>query len=311
MSTTPQPFDHVEYNRKANEAEAAARSGKPAPAVTAPVVTDPAKPGEPEKPKTDPAPVVVPKHIRRQMRQLIEEKAKLEGRLEAFSEMGLKPGEKKVEPAAGADPEPTRDQFGTDAEYSIALGRWDARTETRKVLATKDEETAATQKLEELKASIRTADEKMEADKAQFPDWAEVAAAAKEVEVNWDEHSILYVNLAASDVKAALLYHFAKNPEALQALLDAGADSVKQDRMFRRLEGNVEKMYTSEKPKEAVKPKPTAAELDAKKHKPSEAAAPKGGSGAPVGVTPMLLEDGKTLNPAWKAEQNEREGLRR
>lgn len=312
MSTpaTPPPFDHVEYNRKANEADALARAGKPAPAAepVAPAGAGSEQPGE----KKEAAPVVVPKHIRRQLRQLLTEKAKLEGRLEVFTELGLKPGEKKVEPAtAGSDPEPTRDQFGTDAEYSIALGRWDARQETRKVLATKDQEAAATVEFDALKARIKTADDKMELDKAQFDDWAAVTEAATAIEVNWDEQPSLYIRIAESDVKAAVLYHLAKNPDLFQSLLDAGIDTVKQDRMFSRLEGQVEKLYTTEKPKEKEKPKPTAAELDAKKHRPSEAVAPRGGSGSPAASTPMLLEDGKTLNPVWKAEQNEREGLRR
>lgn len=316
MSTpaTPPPFDSTAYIRAENEREAALRSGKTiepaAPAKTADPA-DPAKSGEADPAKPH---IPLPKHVRREINKLRAEKAHLEGRLAAFAEMGVKPGEKAAA-ASGAssagdeDPEPTRDKFGSDAEYAIALGRWDARQEARKVLSTRDEATAAAQRLTDVTKAIETADTKLAADRALLPDWDEVAKKATDVEVDWTKHPNLYMRLAQSDVKAFVLYHFAKHPEALQSLLDVGGDEIRQDRMFSRLEGQVEKLYTTEKPKEE-KAKPTAAELDAKKHRPSESVAPKGGS-APTISTPMLLEDGKTLNPAWKAEQNEREGLRR
>lgn len=312
MSTTPTPFDPAAYIKAENEREAALRSGKPVEPAAPVKVADPAetaKPGEGDAAK--PA-APLPKHVRREINRLRSEKAQLEGRLQAYAEMGIKPGEKQAAaPAAGdEDAEPTRDKFGSDAEYAIAMGRWDARQEARKVLATRDEATSAAARLEDVKKAIDTADTKLAADRALLPDWDEVAKKAADIEVDWTKHPNLYMRLAQSDVKAFVLYHFAKHPEALQSLLEVGADEIRQDRMFSRLEGQVEKLYTTtEKPKEE-KAKPTAAELDAKKHKPSESVGPKGGS-APTVSTPMLLEDGKTLNPAWKAEQNEREGLRR
>ena len=54
---------------------------------------------------------------------------------------------------------------------------------------------------------------------------------------------------------------------------------------------------------------PTAAERDARKAKPSEAVAARGGSAPAQEISPVL-GDGRTLNPMWKERANMREGRR-
>jgi hypothetical protein len=315
------PFDFLAY-------KAASSEGKQYTPEAA--AAEPVKPAEPEKPKVaaaepheDDEPEEghkLPRSVRRQMRKsdmelgaAKEREAQLQRQIDALM---AGQGAPKTTAKTEADPEPQRAQFGTDAEYNRALGRWDARQEAKaevsKVTAKADEE----QQNEQYLSVVRQMDEKAAADQKALPDWdaAVEAATALGDELAVPPGSALERLLQISDERARVLYHFAKNPEDFRKLKAMG-DGPILIRDFGRLESRVEKLYpatTKEEPKkEAVKEpeRPTAAERDAKKPKPSEAVTAKGGASAPA-LIPMLLEDGKTLNPAWKAQRNAENGVR-
>lgn len=300
-------FNPIEHNRIQNEKEAAVRAGTP----------PPEKPKEPakaaaEEPDDEGHAPKLPRSVRRELNQLRRDNGVLQGKLEAYMEMGLTPKQAQdkidgeAQPKADEDPEPQRDKFATDAEYNRAVGRWDARQETKKELAQRDESGKSKAENEAFYAHIREMDAKAAVDAKTFEDWdkvAEAAASEEAPQIDPVKNATLLGLIATSDTRAAVLYHLGKHPDELEALL--GLSDQQQIRAFSRLEGRIEKLYAKEEKKpEEEKPKTP------KLPKPSEAAAPRGGS-APAGDVSPTLGDGKTMNPAWKEQRNIREGLRR
>lgn len=320
---TPKPFDPLAHITARNAADQASRSGKafePAKPATDPATAKATSPAiadveDDNKATLETHTPKLPRSVRRELNKLREDKARAEGRLSVLEELGIKPKEKEPAPVVADDPEPQHDAFATDAEYNRALGRWDARQETKKELAKHDETGRTEQELAELKTTLKAMDEKAAADAKLIPDWDEVAEKAGDLEVNWPDHPNLYMRLGLSDVKALMLYHWAKNPTVLEGLVKLSSDVVAQDRAFSRLEGQIEKLYTSQEPKketpaapaggEPAKPaeKPetkvaTPAERDAGKPRPSsEVAAPRGGAPAPEEPAPGTA--------AWMARKNQ------
>ncbi len=319
-------FDPKEYIKTQNEREAANRVGKP---------VEPAKPAEPkpaeavvslldedpddEKPgKADPA-----RSQRRRERGLLERAAKAEARAEVLQELidkGLSPkaAEAEVEKQEeAADPEPQRKDFQDDASYNRALGRWDARQETKAELGKRDQQAGNQAALTQLAGEIAEADTKYAEDKKLIPDYDEVAQKAlddpESPTFSPAEQPYLLRRIATSDVRAFLLHHFATNPEDFKKALGMADNLPRQADFISRLEGRVEKLYSTKQAENVSEKKPaveTAHERDAKKPKPSEIGSPRGGTAPVITVSPYLA-DGKTLNPAWKQQQNEREHLRR
>lgn len=301
-----QEFNVSEELRKRNEAAA----GK-APLV--PTKTEELNKTEPDK---EERPSRSEKRLlhaeRRAQNELREQIGELRGKLQAYEEMGLKPKPAEV-PRGAEDPEPQRKDFANDGDYNRALGRWDARQEAGKLVAKVEEKQTQESQLNSLREEIAAAEERAQAEiKELFPDWDEVSKAAQEdddaPEFVPAEHPLLMMMLARSDMKARILYHWAKNPEALESLLEMKGDQNKLFPAFHRLEGRVEKLYDAiQEPKKDDKP--TKAERDAALPKPSESVTARGGTGD-AGEPAMLLADGKTLNPAWKARQNAKAGVR-
>lgn len=302
-------FDSAAFILEQNEKEAARRAGVPyvpkvaaAPAAAAAAV---------EQPKLNRADRRALNHAQQ---QLGAEKARREI---AEAELAtLKKG--AAAPAAEAvvdeDPEPRRQSFTTDAEYTRAVGAWDRRKEAKDAAAKGAEATANQKALQVLQDEIVAADTKAVQDQKLIPDWDAVKLAASESddqpEFTPAEHPYLMRMIATSDVKAFVLHHLALHPEDMEKLLDATSDLVTQTNLFRRLEGRVEKLHSSVAKPADKKPAETEAERDAKKAKPSEADAPKGGSAPAVELSPTLA-DGKTMNPAWKERENARAAGRR
>ncbi len=319
-------FDQQEYMRKQNEREAANRVGKPLEVVT-PVVAPVIEADDDDEEEPQPGARHDPgRSQRRRERGLLERAAKAEGRAELLQELidrGMTPGAAAatVDAAAGKpaeDPEPQRKDFPDDAAHNRALGRWDARQETKAELAKRDQAADNAGQLDQLRADIAEADTKYTEDKKLISDYDEVAQKAlkdpEQPTFEAKDQPYLLRRIATSDVRAFLLHHFATNPADFKKALDLmdPNDLTRQANFISRLEGKVEKMYSTEKPANGTdgKKTETAADRDARKPKPSEAGSPKGGSAPVVTISPYL-SDGRTLNPAWKAQQNEREGLRR
>jgi hypothetical protein len=313
---TDTTFDFEKFQTDKNAGDAAARTGKPVETV-APVV--PAKAEEKTKPEgeEDDHSPRLSRSQRREMNRLRDEAAEFRGRASVLQEMidkGAKPAEAKAAVAAD-DPEPQRKDFPDDAAYNRAAGRWDARQETKKELAKDREQRGNEQDFEGFKRTIAEMDKKALEDIKLFPDWEEVRAASAENDdaptFDPKDQPTFVAMFASSDVKSHLLYYFAKNPDQFQKILDLGKKPTEQIAAFKRLEGRVETMYAvKEEPPKPEEKKPTAAELDAKKHKPSESVAARGGEGTD-GNVPMLLEDGKTINPVWQERKNAMSGRRR
>ena len=93
---------------------------------------------------------------------MVERAAKAEAKAELLQEMldkGMTPkaAEAAVEAKEGADPEPQRKDFPDDAQYNRALGRWDARQETKAALAERDKSADNSAALEQLQAEMQAA----------------------------------------------------------------------------------------------------------------------------------------------------------
>ena len=278
----------------------------------------PGKPPEPKaKAEETPEPEVkpVPKHeeaprlsrsVRREINQLREQL----GAAKALAALAV-----QQKPAArDDDAEPARDSFASDAEYLRAAARWDRQQEQQQ--GTKDGE--ARQQTEAQHAHLKAMDEKAAKDIVElFPDWDEVSAHAAEdedaPEFKFSEHKNLAGLLASSDVRAHVLYYWAKTPDALQRMLDMTETPNDQIRSFHRLEGRLEKEYsvkqaaqasdgeTQKKDRkhlaEADRLGDTAADRDIRKPKPSTEVAAKGGTAPP--------DEPAIGSAAWMARRNQ------
>ena len=256
MSTavaTPQEtevqFDPKAYTEARNAGKSAAEAREGA-----------TKPVEPEKP-TDAAaePAAAQpdsrRSLRRAERNAIREAAEWKGRFEQLQEQ-IKAGTAAT-PAADkpSEPqEPKRADFpagenGT-AEYLRAAAKWD-RQQEQKAAA---ESSQQGEKSEELKSFLAEMDKKAETDMKSLKDWDAVLNAAKDhedlPEFIPDKQPTLMGLLARSDMRAFVLYHFAKpeNFEAFQKLLDM--DPQQQISAFHRLEGRLEKLYDADRSEE-------------------------------------------------------------
>ncbi len=268
---------------------------------------------EPVKAEAEPeAAPRLPRSVRREMNRLREELGYLRAKAEAA----------EAKPTAAAAPkedaEPIRKDFASDAEYLRATQKWDKAQEAKAA----EKGSADTAQTEQFRAHLKAMDEKAAEDIKTLADWEEVSKAALEdedaPEFDGTEHPTLMGMLAASDVKAFALYHFAKHPDEFQKMLDLTKDPNAQIKSFHRLEGRLEKMYDSvqkpaqgseaEKPKEdrkhlaeaePVKAKPgeTAAGAIPAKPKPSSEVAARGGSPAPDAPVPGTA--------AWNAMRNQ------
>lgn len=272
-----------------------------------------------EEPKEQPH---VSRSVRRQLNKAMTEAAELRGRLALLEEQGkAKPATAPVE-----EKEPQRAAFpagdvGT-AEFLRATQKWDKAQDAKVAGKTQ----AETQQIEELKTFLSEMDTKAEEAVKALPDWEKVqaAAAADEdaPEFMPDQHPTLMALLARSDMRAYVLYHFAKpeNYDALQALLDE-KDNGKLISSFHRLEGRLEKLYDSNKPTEKKADKPAQGSKAEKpsedrthlaeaarpgepqrevpaKPKPSSEVSARGGSPAP--------DEPRIGSPEWMAKRNQK-----
>jgi hypothetical protein len=320
-------FNAAEYIARKNAEEAAKLNGKPV--ETKPAEAKPVNPPKPQEEVEPEAPPVEQPRPSRSQRRLLKQLGEAEGRAKTLQEMidkGLvkpaAPTKPVIEPSA--DPEPLRKDFKSDADYYRAIGKWEARQETKKVVTDTSKQQEEARQRNEL---VTQMDAKAQEDKALFEDWDAIAEEAIEdgPEFVPAEHPLLWELMMRSDVKAGVLYHFSKYPDALERMLNLKDNPNSLIASFHRLEGKLEddldarrkkassKDKKAEDKKDDTKPPEkkvlSAAERDARKPKPSEAAAARGGS-APSQATSPVLADGKTANPVWLAERNAREAQR-
>jgi hypothetical protein len=315
-------FDPIAYQQKANEQEQARRNGAP----LIPPVKEPEKPKEAakeaEKPAGEPDEDRDKRISRSDRRRLkaFEEAAEWKGKAEALQAVldRLGPTPVAAPPSGSDDPEPQRSAYSSDAEYNRALGRWDARQETQKIVK---ESTQTAEQRAALQARVRESNEKFNQDIEKFPDWKEVQAGIKakmEQQIEDGEEPLgiasgshLDFLLNTSRQAAGIVYHWAKNPEVLEELLKMGDND--QTDAFRQLEGEVKVLYSFKQaaqaeekppkdrthPAEAQAGRNSASERDAGKPRPSTEVAARGGSAPP--------EEPRIGSPAWHQRENERE----
>lgn len=298
-------FDAKAYIEAANKGERPV-PGKPEEPKPAEAKAEPEKPAA----AAPPAEPRLPRSVRREINHLREQLGAERARREILE------ASRGSTPAAPVedDAEPQRSAYHTDAEYLRATQKWDRAQESKAAQQT----TQTAQQTEETRAHLKAMDEKAVADiTALFPDWEEVSTKAAEdedaPEFKFDEHPNLVGMLSTSEFRAHVLYYWAKNPDALQAILDMTAKPSDQIRAFHRLEGRLEKEYSkaqaaqaseAEKPKEdrkhlaeADRPGETAADRDVRKPRPSTEVAARGGSAPP--------EEPVIGSAAWMAKRNQ------
>jgi len=335
MATTPTPATPEQLQEQIesrNAREYAQRTGQKPPEKPA-EQAKPAKPaasaatekGEEDGETLEQSLPKMSRSARREINRFRDEAAELRGRLKAFEELGVKPKPAETTKPGDAaadtdDPEPTRDKFATDSEFDRALGRWEARHEAKKIVT---ESQASEKEVADLQKTLDTMSTKKWADAELISDWDDAAKKAEsmpELQCDWKDHRALQLRLLTSDTQAAICRHWVDHPEDFQALIALSGDIVAQDRAFTRLEGRVEKLYTtgeskekkaapatdskksetkgSTHPADGEKPgRNSASEIDARKPKPSSEVAAPGGSRAPDAPLPGSKE--------WVAMRNE------
>lgn len=312
----PIVVDGLEIMRKANEAEQLRRQGK---------VPEPVKADEPVKPAGhEEAAKQRLSGERRKWRELYE----LRGRIKAYEEMGLQPKPAKAEAAKPAETVLARADFKTDEEFAAHQRRDEIRAEAGRVLAERDAAAGETQEITDIRAAM---DAQNTVAKEEFADWEKVIEEGNKVALPGELHQyapVLFISLlksakAAVPVYNDLIYHFAKHPDALIALMDrehsaAGMEKSKGERVvasviedFRELCGELraEKRLRTKKDdgivkstKAPVRASADAAQaaLDALKPAPSESATVKTGSSP-------TIEKPKAGSKEWFDLENQKE----
>lgn len=324
-------FDYAAWASAENAKEQTARAGTPTQAPAQPAKTEP-KPGTPapaaaakkEEPVT-PAPnaeddedqAQIPKGFKRRLRQLERENAEARGRLAAYDEL-IKQGFSPTQAArmaperseqSGDVKEPKREDFSTDLDFLTAHNKYQFAKHQSEQRA----QQAADNDHQSLMAEVDERSVKFREDIKLFPDWDQVAEKMADVAFDSAKHPTLTALIGLSDQRAAVMYHFALHPDVLKTIMAMPED--RQHVMFHRLEGQLGAMLTvkadkiADDARAATKIRESTASRDAKKAAPSESVAASGGQETD-GIPAMSLSDG-TLNPVWKAWQNEKDGLRR
>lgn len=323
----PKPFDAFAHIKASNEADEARRQGKQPPTPAKPAEPAVAKPTEPvESEGTRDGQHLATKSQRRMLTLAQKEASEERGKrlaLESLIEKGVitPAAAAKVSDAPKEPEEPKRASYPDDAAFYKAISKYYGDKAAKDAVATVEEKQAQADVAAKVQRDYEAADAKVKTDILErFEDWAEVSKAAMEaaekrmdesedgkdpLTIGRPETQTFNQMFHLSKQKAALMYHFAKNPDALGDFLGMEDGSIDQILAFKELEGELKVLY----PKKQAKPAETAADRDAKKAKPSEAVTVKGGE-AVSGTPEMVLADGKTLNPAWKTWRNQQDGRR-
>lgn len=314
MSTTiaPPVVEAPAFDAKAHIE--ARMNGKPAPQQQ--------KPAEEPKPEAEAAPVehAAPKgdSSRSQRRALrAAEKRTAELVLEVLQKSGVVPS-KKQEEAAETAAEPKRADFpagdeGT-AQFLRATTKFDKAQEMKQVETSQVEQESLREHYAELDAKAAKDIED------HFPDWDKLSkewAANEDIKaVKYDDVPVVMGLLANSDLRSAVSYHWMQNPEAFLELCEMPGN--KQIAAFHRLEGRLEKEYSTKKaapasePEKAEKDRKHLAEEKPAKATPGEPAAggqpakPKPSSEVVARGGSPPLDTPPIGSAAWMAMRNQK-----
>ena len=213
---------------------------------------------------------------REQLRKEAEaERSKREELENRIRELEGRSQPKAVEVDMDAEPQPS--QFQDAFEYAKALAEYSAE----KALKDRDRQEAERKANEERATLYKSWNEKLEATKAELPDYEEMIASSDVVVSDQIRDAIL-----ESDVGPKILYHLAENPEVAQALNSKSVISA-----LREI-GKLEARFEKAEPKEEAKREPVV--------KASKAPAPinpiKGSAGSVE-----VADTDKMTYQQWKA----------
>lgn len=319
-----------DFLRASNEAHAAGKAppkfGEAPTTETAPVtpVAAPVTPAN-EDAEEGIEPVITAKthptlssRDRRVMNRAIKEAAYANGQLSVLREIvGKLPSQQPTTPvgttpAAEAKVElPKRETFKQgpegDAEWGAALARHFAKEEVTKVVTESDAQRTL---LETTAAKVQATEADHIEQVALIPDW-ETAIRPTAKTYLFAEHQSLGMLFALSPMRALITEYMVRNPGIWESLTELDSDPLEQRDMFKQLEGE---MRVELRTRKAAKTGPkieklTVAQRDAKLPPPSETITPKSGTGD-TGAVEMILANGD-LNPAWKAQENLKRGVRK
>ena len=175
-----------------------------------------------------------------------EAREALEARLQAL-EQSNQPQKASAEP----EDEPQPHQFSDAFEYAKALAEFTAE----KALRERDRQEAERKSNEERQKVLTEWSKRVEAAKAELPDFDDMVASSDVVVTDPIRDAIL-----ESDVGPQILYHLAENPEIAEKLATASVASAL--RQLGKLEAKLEKAVEeqSEKPSKPVAKKSNAPE---------------------------------------------------
>lgn len=304
----PPKFDPLAHMQSRNEADALRKAGKapeskqPETKKEADLAIDPNKQQDGRR------------RSRRVENALRTEIGKLMGRIEMLETPKSEAKTEKV----SADPEPQRGEFPDDASYNRALGRWDARQETAKVITETESKVESETRLEKLRTEVAEMDVKFSEDAKGFDDWDEVAELAGDMKLPDDPIFSMLIGL--SDVRAKLFYHFVKEPKDLESIAKHAGEDVVLAREFARLERKVEKLYSTKEPKkketvvqavDKTKDDKSEEKSEERTHLAEDPASgrtvkprPSAAVAAPAGGTPAADEP-KPGTAAWMMKRNQ------
>lgn len=299
MSTPGQPFDYQAFAKQANEQEQAARDGK----IAAPALPVEEKKTEEQPKEENKERRPLSRSDRRKLTTAIKAAEYERGRREATEQL-LQQFQRQPEQPKLASGAPKREDFASDAEYAADVAKREARSEIEKSERSRKEE-------EEINLEVSAANNAHKEQMEFIPEYEDIMHKANKLIIG-DDNFLEYL-IATSSMQAHVIEYFLNNPDEWSAILASKGNQVKQGRLFAQIEGEAKATYRQrKKAAEAPKkeePKETSAERDAKKAKPSETVTAKGGQPAD-GTISMMMPDGRTMNPAWKHLQNQKDGLR-
>lgn len=297
---TPQadaPFDFNEFRKNKMEGTPQPVPGQPAPVVEIPKVEARGEENMRESRRDR-------RESNKEVRELREQLAKQQGQLEALLTLRTVGDQPPAAKVAG-DAEPLRANFATEAEYAKAIGRWEAKQEMKQMEVKRVDEAQQ----QAFISRVRKADEETAKIIPTLADWEEVRQQAIDENIQISDVT-LQTRVSVNPNKALLYYHFVKHPEVLEELEALGKTDIgDMIAELALLDKEVKVLYTPKQDKPEEKRQLSAAESDARKPKPTEAVAPKGGT-ATDGTISQLLADGRTLNPQWIAKRNAERGIR-
>ncbi len=256
----------------------------------------------------------VPRSARRQINNLQKELGRLQGRNEVLEQLLNGQGQKAAPEAQVRDGRLSREQFNSDAEYTEALAARKAQE-----IANQNRQYDQNRKIWD--DHIAAMAQKRNEDIKGIPDFHEALESIGDdaPQIDWaggsnGKNKNFVMRMLASEDQARLVYHFAKNPDILESILDMEDNPNQLDRALTKLEGRLQVLYDFTKAAQASSngktalhpaeeaPKASGRSSSGQTALPRPSSAVSAGTG---GSTPNSDRPNVVTNPAaWFEERN-------